>query len=339
MTAGGARDSGHPPRPRSTRGLRPLSTPYCHPWADAGGVPGGTVDGMSINMYVINAILVLMVIRQIREHPLDARSLAVPVLAEAPPQRCSCTGGRRRQRPRAGSGVRAGRRGHGRDRRTGHPAAARRRRAAAGPRQLAGRWHVDRRRRRPAGLRRGRQQRRGPGHRPVQHHAPRHRLIGLGGGAGHDGTGRRVTRLVVIWLRGRRLAARRPALAVDWEPEPAPGAIDHEQRVGLRLRRLQPSDRPGRTGASHPVARHEHEGEDHQRGSRSRRRATGSLAVSPRRAGWPAKPAPPGPLPLPSAAVPGRRGRGPAGRAPSAARARTASPARPAAPAECPAPP
>jgi hypothetical protein len=36
---------------------------------------------MNINMYVINAILVLMVIRQIREHPLDLRSLAVPVLA------------------------------------------------------------------------------------------------------------------------------------------------------------------------------------------------------------------------------------------------------------------
>ena len=32
-------------------------------------------------MYVINAILVLMVIRQIREHPLDLRSLAAPVLA------------------------------------------------------------------------------------------------------------------------------------------------------------------------------------------------------------------------------------------------------------------
>ena len=32
-------------------------------------------------VYVINAILVLMVIRQIREHPLDARSLAGPVLA------------------------------------------------------------------------------------------------------------------------------------------------------------------------------------------------------------------------------------------------------------------
>ncbi len=38
-------------------------------------------DGMNINMYVINAILVLMVVRQIREHPLDLRSLAVPVLA------------------------------------------------------------------------------------------------------------------------------------------------------------------------------------------------------------------------------------------------------------------
>ena len=39
------------------------------------------MDGMNINMYVINAILVLMVIRQIREYPLDLRSLAVPVLA------------------------------------------------------------------------------------------------------------------------------------------------------------------------------------------------------------------------------------------------------------------
>ena len=35
----------------------------------------------TISMYVINAALVLMVIRQIREHPLDLRSLAVPVLA------------------------------------------------------------------------------------------------------------------------------------------------------------------------------------------------------------------------------------------------------------------
>jgi len=37
--------------------------------------------GMNINMYVTNAILVLMVVRQIREHCLDLRSLAVPVLA------------------------------------------------------------------------------------------------------------------------------------------------------------------------------------------------------------------------------------------------------------------
>jgi hypothetical protein len=44
-------------------------------------LPKGTVDGMDINMYVINAILVLMVVRQIREHPLDLRSLAAPVLA------------------------------------------------------------------------------------------------------------------------------------------------------------------------------------------------------------------------------------------------------------------
>src|SRR5438132_5709715 len=36
---------------------------------------------MNINMYVINAVLILMVVRQIREHPLDLRSLAGPVLA------------------------------------------------------------------------------------------------------------------------------------------------------------------------------------------------------------------------------------------------------------------
>src|SRR5438046_6322518 len=35
----------------------------------------------NISMYLINASLILLVIRQIREHPLDARSLAVPVLA------------------------------------------------------------------------------------------------------------------------------------------------------------------------------------------------------------------------------------------------------------------
>src|ERR1700746_2751734 len=35
----------------------------------------------TVNVYVINALLVLLVIRQIREHPLDLRSLAIPVLA------------------------------------------------------------------------------------------------------------------------------------------------------------------------------------------------------------------------------------------------------------------
>ena len=36
-----------------------------------------------MNMYLINALLVLLVIRQIREHQLDGRALAVPVLAVA----------------------------------------------------------------------------------------------------------------------------------------------------------------------------------------------------------------------------------------------------------------
>jgi hypothetical protein len=36
---------------------------------------------MNINVYVINAALILLVIRQIREHPLDLRSMAAPVLA------------------------------------------------------------------------------------------------------------------------------------------------------------------------------------------------------------------------------------------------------------------
>jgi hypothetical protein len=36
---------------------------------------------MNINVYVINAVLILLVIRQVREHPLDLRSMGVPVLA------------------------------------------------------------------------------------------------------------------------------------------------------------------------------------------------------------------------------------------------------------------
>ena len=43
-------------------------------------------------MYVINALLVLMVIRQIREHPLDLRSLAGPVLAVGAGERGTCPG-------------------------------------------------------------------------------------------------------------------------------------------------------------------------------------------------------------------------------------------------------
>ncbi len=35
----------------------------------------------NITTYLVSASLILLVIRQIREHPLDARSLAVPVLA------------------------------------------------------------------------------------------------------------------------------------------------------------------------------------------------------------------------------------------------------------------
>jgi hypothetical protein len=36
-----------------------------------------------MNIYLINALLVLLVVRQIREHQLNARALAVPVLAVA----------------------------------------------------------------------------------------------------------------------------------------------------------------------------------------------------------------------------------------------------------------
>ena len=81
---------------------------------------------MNINMYVINAILILMVIRQIREHPLDLRSLAVPVLAVG----CAAVLFLHSV-PGGGNDIvlelslRAGRRGHGRGRRPGHQAAPR----------------------------------------------------------------------------------------------------------------------------------------------------------------------------------------------------------------------
>jgi hypothetical protein len=51
----------------ATRGLTRWHGPARH----AGG----------INIYLLNALLVLLVVRQIREHQLDLRALAVPVLA------------------------------------------------------------------------------------------------------------------------------------------------------------------------------------------------------------------------------------------------------------------
>ena len=57
----------------------PGINPDCHPGADAWRGPARHADGM--NIYLINALLVLLVIRQIREHQLDLRALAVPVLA------------------------------------------------------------------------------------------------------------------------------------------------------------------------------------------------------------------------------------------------------------------
>ena len=66
----------------STLGLRLGISPDSHPWADAADGARRHADGMNnITMYLVNASLILLVIRQIREHPLDARSLMVPVLA------------------------------------------------------------------------------------------------------------------------------------------------------------------------------------------------------------------------------------------------------------------
>ena len=121
-------------RPGSTRGLRSVSTrtPARGPTPRMGAARHA--DGMNINMYVINAILVLMVVRQIREHPLDLRALAVPVLAVGAAAVMFL-----HSVPGGGNDIalelarRAGRRGHGRGRRPGHPAAPRRRRPAAGP--------------------------------------------------------------------------------------------------------------------------------------------------------------------------------------------------------------
>ena len=146
---------------------------------------------MNINMYVINAILILMVIRQIREHPLDLRSLAVPVLAvgcaavlflHSVPGggddtvlelSCVLTGAvmgtvgglatRLRLGLTAGRSVaRAG----------WQPACG----SVVSARGWPSPW---RRATAPAG------------DRPVQHRAPHHRFSGVGGGTDHDGAGRR----------------------------------------------------------------------------------------------------------------------------------------------------
>ena len=45
----------------------------------------------NITTYLVSASLILLVIRQIREHPLDARSLAVPVFAVGAAAVMSCT--------------------------------------------------------------------------------------------------------------------------------------------------------------------------------------------------------------------------------------------------------
>ena len=64
-------------RPVALSGSEAEQAAWLTPWMGA----ARHADGMNINMYVINAILVLMVVRQIREHSLDLRALAVPVLA------------------------------------------------------------------------------------------------------------------------------------------------------------------------------------------------------------------------------------------------------------------
>ena len=69
------------PGAASTPGLIPVSTESPTLGPTPVGGPARHADGM--NIYLINALLILLVIRQIREHQLDARALAVPVLAVA----------------------------------------------------------------------------------------------------------------------------------------------------------------------------------------------------------------------------------------------------------------
>jgi hypothetical protein len=61
--------------------LTPGINPGSHPGLTPRGGPARHAGGM--NVYLINALLVLLVVRQVREHQLDLRALAVPVLAVA----------------------------------------------------------------------------------------------------------------------------------------------------------------------------------------------------------------------------------------------------------------
>ena len=159
----------------------------------------------NITMYLINAILILMVIRQIREHPLDARSLATPVLAvgcaavlflHSVPAggsdlvlaaACVLTGA-----VMGGLGGLATRLRLGAD---GRPLG--RAGVVAASMWVGG---VGARLAFAVAASNG-----AAGHRPVFRRAPRHRLGGLGGGAGDDGPGRRAD------PAGRYLPARTPA--------------------------------------------------------------------------------------------------------------------------------
>jgi hypothetical protein len=135
---------------------------------------------MNINMYVINAVLILMVIRQIREHPLDLRSLAAPVLAVGAAAVLflhSVPGGGgdiALELACVLAGVAMGA--------IGGLATYLRLGANGRPRGRAGAW---------AGWRPacGSAVTAKASDRAVQHRAPHHRFGGLGGGARHDGAG------------------------------------------------------------------------------------------------------------------------------------------------------
>jgi hypothetical protein len=184
---------------------------------------------MNINMYVINAILILMVIRQVREHPLDLRSLAVPVLAvgcaavlflHSVPGRgndialelaCVLAGAAMGAIGGLATRLRLGADGRPLGR-TGWLAAS----------MWVGGVGASR-------LRGGREQRSRAGGRPIQHRAPHHRFGGLGGGARHDGDGRRAHpagRHLPAWSPAGGRAGRRYGphpggfQCLSWHPRP-----------------------------------------------------------------------------------------------------------------------